>query len=75
MFDPQMPNEDTVLTASETSKFLGISEFTLLRMRQRPNAGGLPFVKLSPHRLGYLRRDLLAFLAARRVGTLTGSTQ
>ena len=46
---------------------------TLLRMRQRPNAGGLPFVKLSQHRVGYLRDDLLAFLAVRRVGAGTQS--
>ena len=64
------PSEDAVLTAAEAARMLGVSEFTLLRMRQRPNADGLPYVKLSPKRIGYIRRDLLAFLAARRVGVL-----
>lgn len=63
-------NEDGVLTAAETARLLGVSKFTLLRMRQRPDADGLPYVKLSPHRLGYMRRDVLAFLAARRIGVL-----
>lgn len=71
-----MPNippdtENAVLTAAETASLLGVSKFTLLRMRQRTAADGLPFVKLSPNRIGYVRRDVLAFLAARRVGALS----
>jgi predicted DNA-binding transcriptional regulator AlpA len=62
--------EDTVLNATETAALLGVSKFTLLRMRQRSDADGLPFVKLSPNRIGYVRRDVLAFLASRRVGAL-----
>ena len=62
--------EDGVLTVKETASLLAISQFTLLRMRQRPNAGGLPYVQLSTNRIGYLRRDVHAFLAARRVGSL-----
>ena len=70
-----MPNsipstDDNVLTAAEVARLLSVSEFTLLRMRQRPSADGLPFVKLSANRIGYIRRDVLAFLAARRVGIL-----
>jgi hypothetical protein len=65
------PSEDAVLTAAETAAQLGLSKFTLLRMRQRPNADGLPFVKLGPNRIGYVRRDVLAFLAARRVGVVS----
>jgi hypothetical protein len=73
-----MPNtptmvEDAVLTAAETATLLGLSKFTLLRMRQRPGSDGLPFVQLSPNRIGYVRRDVLAFLAARRVGGLPGA--
>jgi predicted DNA-binding transcriptional regulator AlpA len=65
------PLEDAaVLTATETAAMLGVSKFTLLRMRQRSAADGLPFVKLSPNRIGYLRSDVQAFLAARRVGVL-----
>jgi hypothetical protein len=62
--------EDAVLTADDTARLLGVSKITLLRMRQRPSADGLPFVRLSAHRIGYVRRDVLAFLAARRVGAL-----
>ncbi len=58
-----MPNaptvvDDAVLTAAETAALLGLSKFTLLRMRQRPGSDGLPFVgPLSPNRIGYVRRD------------------
>jgi predicted DNA-binding transcriptional regulator AlpA len=71
MLNPMIPTEDNVLTVAETARLLGVSQFTLLRMRQRPDADGLPYVKLSPHRLGYVRRDVLAFLAMRRVGVLS----
>jgi hypothetical protein len=58
------------MTVAETASLLGLSSFTLLRMRQRPEADGLPFVKLSPNRLGYRLGDVRSFLAARRVGSL-----
>jgi hypothetical protein len=64
------PSEDKVLTAAEAAKRLGLSRFTLLRMRQLPNAGGLPFVKLSQARIGYWSRDVAAYLVAKRVGRL-----
>lgn len=63
-------NEHLVMSATEVALMLGISQITLLRMRQRPSACGLPFVQLSQHRIGYLRADVLAYLAARRVGAL-----
>ena len=56
MNNPTNSIEDAVLTATDTARMLGVSKFTLLRMRQRPAAGGLPFVKLSPNRIGYVRR-------------------
>jgi hypothetical protein len=59
-----------VLTVDETVALLGISVFTLLRMRQRQDAGGLPFVQLSAKRLGYRLGDIRAYLRARRVGSL-----
>jgi len=62
------PDNDEVLCAAAVARMLGMSEITLLRMRQRPKADGLPFVRLSANRIGYVRRDVLAFLAARRVG-------
>jgi hypothetical protein len=46
------PTEDAVLSAAETAELLGVSEFTLLRKRQRPNADGLPYIRLSPKRIG-----------------------
>ena len=70
MTAPTAPLDDAVLTAAETAAQLGLSKFTLLRMRQRPNADGLPFVQLSPNRIGYVRCDVRAFLNARRVGEL-----
>jgi predicted DNA-binding transcriptional regulator AlpA len=64
---PPSPQDDAVLNSNEVSQLLGLSKFTLLRMRQRPDLGGLPYIKLSEGRLGYQRRDVRAFLAARRV--------
>jgi len=61
---------DRVLTAPATAEMLGLSEFTLLRKRQLPDAGGLPFVQLSAKRIGYRLSDVLAFLNAHRVGAL-----
>ena len=69
------PDEDAVLTVAETARLLGVSKFTLLRMRQRESCGGLPFVQLSPGRIGYLRRDVRAYLAACRVGALPDQQQ
>jgi hypothetical protein len=61
--------EDQVLSPRDTAKQLGCSEFTLLRMRQRPNSDGLPWVRLTAGRIGYRRGDIRAYLLARRVGT------
>jgi hypothetical protein len=67
--------ENRVLTVAETAELLGVSVFTLLRKRQRPNADGLPFVQLSPKRIGYRVSDIMAFLNARRVGSLPKEVQ
>ena len=64
------PEDYTVLTEAEVRQQLRLSKITLLRMRQRDDRGGLPFVQLSPGRIGYLRADVTAFLAARRVGAI-----
>ncbi len=68
-----LTEDDLVLTAAETAQLLSVSTFTLLRMRQRDDTGGLPFVQLSPGRIGYSRRDVRAYVAARRVGSLPNS--
>jgi hypothetical protein len=67
---PNFTIDDAVLTAADTARLLGVSKFTLLRMRQREDCDGLPFVQLSPGRIGYLRSDVRAYIAARRVGAL-----
>lgn len=64
--------DDLVLTEPEARQLLRVSKITLIRMRKLADKGGLPFVKLSPGRIGYLRRDIIDYLAARRVGTLPG---
>jgi hypothetical protein len=66
----QAIQDDAVLTEPEARQLLRLSKITLLRMRQLDDRGGLPFVQLSPGRIGYFRRDVLAYLAARRVGRL-----
>jgi hypothetical protein len=67
--------EERVLTAAEAGELLGLSRFTMLRMRQLPDAGGLPFVQLSQGRIGYRSRDVTAYLVARRVGRLPGEPE
>jgi hypothetical protein len=62
--------DNSVLTEPEARHLLRLSKITLIRMRKLANQGGLPFVQLSPGRIGYFRRDVIAYLAARRVGTL-----
>lgn len=59
-----------VLPEIEVRRLTGLSKFTLLRMRQSDGAGGLPFVRLSAGRIGYLRRDVHGYLLACRVGSL-----
>jgi hypothetical protein len=69
--DPGKKFEDySVLSPAETAQLLGLHKLTLLRMRQRDDCGGLPFVRLSSNRIGYVWVDVRAFLAARRVGSL-----
>jgi hypothetical protein len=65
-----LDDNERVLTVDETAGLLGVSTFTLLRMRQRPNADGLPFVQLSPKRIGYRLCDIRSYLQACRVGSL-----
>jgi hypothetical protein len=59
-----------VLTEPEVRRLTGLSKITLLRMRKRDDCGGLPYIQLSPGRIGYMRRDTCAYLIARRVGSL-----
>jgi len=63
-------DEDACLSTGETAALLGVDKITLLRMRQLEGCGGLPWVRVSPGRIGYMRRDIRAYLAARRVGAL-----
>jgi hypothetical protein len=68
---PWIDDNDRVLTVDETIALLGVSKFTLLRMRRRLDVGGLAFVQLSPKRIGYRLGDIRSYLQARRVGVLT----
>lgn len=61
-----------VLTEREVRQLLRLRKITLLRVRQRDDRGGLPFVQLSPGRIGYLRRDIDAYLAACRIDASVG---
>lgn len=70
-----IPEDYAVLTEAEVRQQLRISKITLLRMRQRDDRGGLPFVQLSPGRVGYLKADVQAYLLARRVGALPAESE
>ena len=61
---------DRIVSADDAAKILGVHPHTLLRMCQSPDAGGLPWVKISAQRIGYRLGDIRSFIAARRVGTL-----
>jgi hypothetical protein len=64
---PPVLDDNSVLTEPETRKRVRLSKATLIRMRQSPDLGGLPFVRLSPGRIGYLWRDVKAYIEARRI--------
>jgi hypothetical protein len=61
---------NAVLSTREVSQTLGLSTITVKRMRKLADRGGLPFVQLSPGRIGYLRSDVHGYIAARRIGAL-----
>ena len=54
------------LTEPEARQLLRVSKITLIRMRKLADKGGLPFVKLSPGRVGYLRRDVVGYLQSHK---------
>jgi hypothetical protein len=68
--EPLAHTDDRVLAPREVCELLGLSIFTLTRLRQEPDAGGLPWVQLSAKRVGYRLGDVRAYLAARRRGSL-----
>jgi hypothetical protein len=66
--EPLALGDDSILTRRETAKAINTGLFTLDRKRREPDAGGLPWVQLSPHRVGYRWGDIKAFITARRHG-------
>jgi hypothetical protein len=63
-------SDDHVVSEAETALILGVSRWTLARKRKEPDAGGLPYVKLSAARIGYTMGTIRAYQRARRVGRL-----
>ena len=59
-----------ILTERDAAKYLGVSQsyLTVSRLRHNPRTDGPPFVRIG-RAVRYLRADLDAFLAARRVTT------
>ena len=55
---------DRYLSTTEAGELIGLSRDALEQRRSRGN--GPPFVRLSPRCIRYRRRDVLAWLAARR---------
>ena len=54
------PNSDRVLNSKEAAQLLGVSLRTLDRLCQTD--GGLKKIRLSPGRVGFRQRDLLAWI-------------
>ena len=67
------PDASPSLTERDAAKYLGVSQsyLTVSRLRSNPRTDGPPFVRIG-RAVRYLRSDLDAFLAARRV-TPTGA--
>jgi hypothetical protein len=63
-WDPRW--DDEVLTVAEAAQQLGLSKFTLVRMREAKDSGGLRWVQLTPGRIGYRRGDIRQYLLDRR---------
>lgn len=63
-------DSNPVLNEAQTARLLDLSPITLKRKRREPDCGGLPYVRLSTARIGYLQSDVHDYIAARRV---TGS--
>jgi hypothetical protein len=59
--------DDAVLSARDLGR-LGFGHHVTL-CRQRARGDGPPFIKLSEHRIGYVVRDLRAWMRSRRVET------
>lgn len=58
--------KEVVLRTAEAAKYLGIASSTLTKSRLKPGADTVPWVRLTSRRVGYLVRDLDAYLEARR---------
>ena len=58
--------KEVVLRTAEAAKYLGIAASTLTKSRLKPSADTVPWVRLTSRRVGYLVRDLDAYLDARR---------
>ena len=59
---------DRLLRTREAAKVVGVSPRTMESYRR--NGGGPPFVKIRDYAVRYVLRDLLAWIAARKI-TLT----
>ena len=56
-----------ILDTKAASQATSLSVITLKRMRRRADCGGLPWVRLSAGRVGYMESDIENYLTARRV--------
>jgi predicted DNA-binding transcriptional regulator AlpA len=56
--------DDPVLSEPETAKYIGISLWTLMRMRKR---GEIPYIQISDNRVGYRRSMANEIIDARTV--------
>ena len=62
--DPLMSTDSPLLSNNEAAAYLGLSIRTLPGLRRR--GGGPPYIKLGGRKVGYLKRDLDAWLESRR---------
>ena len=60
------------LTDAQLAEMLGVTTRTTLRWRR--DGGGPAFVRIGPRRLGYLRNDVMAWMAANRYPHLAAET-
>jgi len=57
---------ETIVSTSEAARYLGVSVETLQKWRSSRSRQPLPFVRISPRKIGYATSALAEFVRARR---------
>lgn len=53
VWDQASDDDLCVMTSDEVARLLGFCKHTMIRLRQQPDCGGLPYIQLSAARVRY----------------------